>query len=312
MDVYELSKKLSEVVSRVENSVVTIVTQISHPLSFFFSYEQPRSYGSGFIVSDELVITNAHVVKGASMIKVMYGDGYVDEAEVVAVDPSRDLALLRTSKHSSPISLGDSNNLKPGELVLAIGSPLGLPGPSVTMGVISAIGRTITAGETILEDLIQTDAAINPGNSGGPLINLNGEAIGVATAIVPYAQGIGFAIPINTVKRFIELIRKYGKPLRAWIGVYVAQLNPTTSSMYGIPVKEGLLVIRTIPGMPAYRRGIREGDVIVSVNGRPVRKTSELREAVEDSIEQGSIHVEIVRAGRRIEVDVPIVVEELG
>jgi len=312
MDVYELSKKLSEVVSRVENSVVTIVTQISHPLSFFFSYEQPRSYGSGFVVSDELVITNAHVVKGASMIRVMYGDGYVDEAEVVAVDPSRDLALLRTGKHGSPMSLGDSNDLKPGELVLAIGSPLGLPGPSVTMGVISAIGRTTTAGETILEDLIQTDAAINPGNSGGPLINLNGEAVGVATAIVPYAQGIGFAIPINTVKRFIELIRKYGKPLRAWIGVYVAQLSPTTSSMYGIPVKEGLLVIRTIPGMPAYRRGIREGDVIVSVNGRPVRKTSELREAVEDSIEQGSIRVEIVRAGRRIEVDVPIVVEELG
>lgn len=311
MDPYELSVKLTRMIEEIESSVVTIATQISYPIPFFFSQEQARSYGSGFIVSEGLVVTNAHVVRNASVIKIMFSDGYISEAEILAIDPSRDLALLRTEKHGVPIKLGDSNMVKPGEIVLAIGSPLGLPGPSVTLGVISAVGRTLSSGEVILEDLIQTDAAINPGNSGGPLVNLNGEAIGVATAIIPYAQGIGFAIPVNTVKRFIEIIRKYGRPLRAWIGVYVAPLNPTTSSIYRLPVKEGLLVVRVVPGMPAYRMGIREGDVIVAANGKPLRKTSELKETIEESIDNGVIQLEIIRGGKLFKTDVPIVVEEL-
>jgi S1-C subfamily serine protease len=208
------------------------------------------------------------------------------------------------------MKLGDSNRIEVGEIVLAIGSPLGLLENSVTMGVVSAVGRTLTTQEIILEDVIQTDAAINPGNSGGPLVNLNGEAIGVTTAIIPFAQGIGFAIPINAVKRFIEMVSKYGRPLRAWIGVYVAPLNPTMAALYKIPVNEGLLVIRVVPGSPADRRGIVEGDIIVSANGRSVRRTSELREAIEESIDKGSVTLQVQRGRKTFEVDVEIIVEE--
>jgi S1-C subfamily serine protease len=179
------------------------------------------------------------------------------------------------------------------------------------MGVISASGRTIVSKEIILEDVIQTDAAINPGNSGGPLVNLEGEAVGVTTAIVPYAQGIGFAIPINTVKRFIEIISKYGRPLRAWIGVYVAPVNPTMAALYKLPVSEGLLVVRVVSGSPAEAAKIAEGDIIVKANDKPVRRVSELRDIIERSIDKRQVTLEVNRGGRRFTVKVGIVVEEV-
>ncbi|MGB9827759.1 MAG: S1C family serine protease, partial [Thermosphaera sp.] len=149
------------------------------------------------------------------------------------------------------------------------------------------------------------------GNSGGPLINLDGEAVGVTTAIIPFAQGIGFAIPINTVKRFIGMIEKYGRPLKAWIGVYVAPLNPTIASVYNIPVKEGLLVVKSIPGTPAYRRGIREGDVIIQANNVPVTRSSDLKEIIEDSIDKGFVNLLIQRGSNTYSLDVEIIVQPL-
>lgn len=310
MNIRDLSKEIASVVKRIKPSVVTISTEIPHPM-VFFGYEPVKGYGSGFVITPGYVVTNAHVIKGAARVSIIFSDGHISGAKVVAADTSRDLALLETSEHGLPINLGDSNKLEVGEIVLAIGSPLGLLENSVTMGVISAVGRTITGQSVALEDVIQTDAAINPGNSGGPLVNLDGEAVGVTTAIIPFAQGIGFAIPINTVKRFIEMVEKYGRPLRAWIGVYVAPINPTMAALYKLPVLEGLLVVKVIPGFPADRSGIAEGDIIVVANGKPVKRTSELREAIEESIDKGYVVLEIQRGSKRRTIEVEIVVEEV-
>ena len=189
--------------------------------------------------------------------------------------------------------------------------PLGLPGPTVTMGVISAIGRTIVSENIVLEDLIQTDAAINPGNSGGPLINVSGEVIGIATAVIPYAQGIGFAIPVNTLKRFIVIVKKYGRPLRAWIGVYVTQVTPDMASAYSLPISEGVIVVRVAPGTPAHRYGLRVGDIIVRANKRDVKRVRDLKEEIENSIDRGYVRLSIVRGNRYFDIDVPLIIEAL-
>lgn len=311
MDIREFSKKIAEIVREVKPSVVTISTVVPHPMDFF-GYEPVRGYGSGFIVAPGYVITNAHVVREAARVSVIFSDGYTSDARIIALDPYRDLALLKTAEHGRPIELGDSDKLEVGEIVLAIGSPLGLLENTVTMGVVSALGRTIHSREIVLEDLIQTDAAINPGNSGGPLVNLDGRAVGVATAIIPFAQGIGFAIPINTVKRFIDMVRTYGRPIRAWIGVYVMALNPTMSALYGLPVSEGLLVVKVIPGSPADRRGITEGDIILAANEKPVKRPSDLRGAIEDSAERGYVVLELLRGRKKMRLEVGIVVEEVS
>jgi len=308
MNIRELSREIAQIVKQVKPSIVTISTEIPHP-SLFFGYEPVKGYGSGFVIAPGYIVTNAHVVARAAEVRVVFSDGFISEADVLAVDPSRDLALLRTIEHGVPIKLGDSDKVEVGEIVLAIGSPLGLLENTVTMGVVSAVGRTLSTQQVFLEDLIQTDAAINPGNSGGPLINLEGEAIGVTTAIIPFAQGIGFAIPINTVKRFIKMIEKYGRPVHAWIGVYVMPVNPTLSALYNIPVSEGLLVVRVIPGSPAERSGLLEGDIIISANDKTTRKTSDLRSVIEDSIDKRYVELEVVRGSKRFKLKTGIIIQ---
>jgi S1-C subfamily serine protease len=303
----ELSDEIAGIVGKVKDSVITVATEIRVPL-LFFGYESLKGFGSGFIVGRNVAVTNAHVVRGASKVTVTFSDGYSSEAEVIVADASRDLALLAIPEYKPPIELGDSRELRVGEIVLAVGSPLGLFEHSVTLGVVSATGRNIYTEELMLEDLIQTDAAINPGNSGGPLVNLRGEAIGVTTAIVPYAQGIGFAIPINTVKRFILMVERYGKPVKAWIGVYVAPLNPSIAGFYKLGVSRGLIVARVIPGTPASRRGLREGDILLEANGRALARASDLREVVEESIDKGYVTLKVLRGGKVFEVDVEVLV----
>jgi len=306
----KISSDVAKLIDEVKESVVTIVTEIPH-LFTLFGYRPFTGFGSGFAIEPGYIITNAHVVRNAATVNVLYYDGSSEEATVLAVDPHRDLALLKVSRAIKPIKLGDSDNVKVGEFVLAIGSPLGLPGPSVTLGVVSAVGRTIVGEDIILEDLIQTDAAINPGNSGGPLVNAEGAAIGVTTAIIPYAQGIGFAIPINTVKRFVEMLRRFGRPVRVWIGVYVAPINPSTAFALSLPISEGVVVVRVVPGSPAHRARLREGDVIVRANDKKVKSVKDLRTAIEDSIDRGYVELEIYRGRSLIKIEVPIVVEEL-
>jgi S1-C subfamily serine protease len=312
MDLKSFSDKIAEIIDNIKKSVVTITT-VRLALDALFGLAPIQGVGSGFVVDERgFVVTNSHVVREAQKVTIILPDGESVEGSVVASDPRRDLALLHVDVEDlKPMRLGDSDKVRVGEIVFAIGSPLGLPGSSVTMGVISAVNRTIIGEDIVLEDLIQTDAAINPGNSGGPLVNVYGEAIGVATAIIPYAQGIGFAIPINTVKRFLDMITRFGRPVVAWIGVYVAPINKYLAKAYKLPLEEGLIVVDVVRGGPAYRVGIRRGDIIVKASDRKVETAKDLRSAVEDSISKGYVVLEIFRDGRVYEVEVPVAVEAL-
>ncbi len=312
MKLSEISKSISDVIKRVTQGVVTIFTEKAS-IDVLFGYRPIRGIGSGFIISnDGVIVTNAHVIKDASKIKVLQPNGEKSYAQLMAVDPYRDLGLLRIqAKELYSLELSDSGKVEIGELVFAIGSPLGLPGPTVTMGVVSAIGRTFVSKDVILEDLIQTDAAINPGNSGGPLVNAEGKVIGVTTAIVPYAQGIGFAIPINTVKKFLLMIEKYGRPVRAWIGVYVTSITPELASIYNLPVRRGLVIVKVLPGTSAHEYGLREGDIIISINNVELDKASKLKEVIEDSIDKGYVNLKIIRNSEAYNVKVPILIEPL-
>ncbi len=282
-------------VERIKDGVVSIVTtRIS--VDSFYRATPIKGVGSGFIInSDGYIITNNHVVRGLSKVNVIMPNGDKFVAKIVSTDPLKDLALLKIDTKTIPLRLGDSDKIRIGEIVLAIGSPLGLPGPNVTMGVVSATGRNIEGEGIILEDLIQTDAAINPGNSGGPLINLEGEVMGVTTAMIPYAQGISFAIPINSVKRFLYMIAKYGRPIHPRIGVYIIAVTPQLRTMYGLPVDKGLMVVRVQFGSPAYYTGIREGDIILEADGKELRTAKDLRRVIEESIDKGKITLKILK-----------------
>ena len=192
-----------------------------------------KGRGSGFVVTEEgQILTNNHVVEGADKITVTLSDGRTFPAKVLGTDPTFDLAVIKIEAKKLPVlNLGDSDRLEVGEWVVAIGNPFGLE-HTVTVGVISAKNRSIHAGDVNFEGFLQTDAAINPGNSGGPLINLSGEVVGINSAIVPYAQGIGFAIPINMAKQVMNDLVKYGKVKRGWLGVYVQPLTKEFASAY--------------------------------------------------------------------------------
>lgn len=305
----DLSDEISSIVEKVRSYVVTVV--VSRIELFSFLGPRIQGVGSGFIVGPGLAVTNSHVVSGASSVSIIYSDGSSGTGRVLARDPYRDLAIFEVDKDQGGyMPMGDSDVIRVGELVLAIGSPLGIPGPSVTLGVVSAVGRTIASEDLVLEDLIQTDAAINPGNSGGPLVSLRGEAVGVTTAMVPFAQGVGFAIPSNQVKRFLHMLAKYGRPVRAWIGVFVSPLTPEVAHSLGIGARKGALVVRVVPRSPASR-WIREGDVIIRARGGEISGPRDLRRAVEDSIDEGEVELEILRGGRLFSARVPIVLEEL-
>jgi S1-C subfamily serine protease len=310
MDFKEISDRIASMVSEIAESVVTVYTTVPE-ISFFFGPRVLHGAGSGFIARKGIVVTNAHVVARAKEINVVFSEGSSSRGKLRALDTMRDLALVEVDSDLPPLRMGDSDSVRIGELVFAVGSPLGLTGTSVSMGVISAVGRAIIdeASGIYLDDLLQTDAAINPGNSGGPIVNCGGEAVGVATAIVPFAQGIGFAIPINSVKRFLSMIEKYGRPIRAWIGVFVAPLNPNISQMYGIPQREGLIVVQVIPRSPAASKGIRPGDVIVEAAGRKLIKASDLRNALEDNYGSDCVNLKVYRDGSSFEVCVPLIVE---
>ncbi|MEM1600776.1 MAG: trypsin-like peptidase domain-containing protein [Sulfolobales archaeon] len=306
----ELSGEISKVISKSIKSVVALFT-VSYAYDFMLNPVPVRGAGSGFAVSKNLIVTNNHVVSGSSKISVVTADGTRANGEVVSTAPWKDLALVSVDEDLEPIQLGDSSSIKIGEIVFAVGNPLGLwSGPTVTMGVVSAVGRTIAAKpELILEDLIQTDAAINPGNSGGPLINIKGEGIGITTAIIPFAQGIGFAIPIDDVKVFLDHIRRYGKAIRAWIGVYVTDVTPELARTYRLPVSNGVIIINVLRGSPADEVGLRQSDIIVEVDGSEIKSSKDLRKAAERAIERGYIKVKVIRGYRELHLEVPLIIE---
>jgi serine protease Do len=255
-----------------------------------------QSLGSGFVwSSDGIIVTNNHVVEGASRVTVNFSDGTQLAAKLIGVDPDSDLAVLRVeAKNLVAAPIGTSSDLLIGETVVAVGNPFGLSG-TVTTGVVSALGRSVPSKEAgrTFTDFIQTDASINPGNSGGPLLNIEGKVIGINTAIYANAQGIGFAIPVDRARKVIQDLLRYGQVHSGWIGAVTATLTPEESRRVGAKASRGAIVSRVFGGSPAQAAGLRSGDVITAVAGRPV-----------DSRESFSTYTATVTPGQPLELTV--------
>jgi len=251
------------------------------PFGFFGGRDRSytsQSLGSGFVwSSDGIIVTNNHVVEGASRITVNFNDGAQLSAKLLGVDPDSDLAVLRVDgKSFTAAPIGTSSDLMIGESVIAVGNPFGLSG-TVTTGVVSALGRSVPSQEQgrTYTDFIQTDASINPGNSGGPLLNIEGKVIGINVAIYAQAQGIGFAIPVDRAKKVIQDLLRYGEVHSAWIGAVTATLTPEEAKRLGHETQRGALVVRVFSGSPAERAGLKAGDVITAVAGKSVESREE-------------------------------------
>jgi serine protease Do len=268
--------------------------------------EEPRqSLGSGLIVEPEgFVLTNNHVIANARTITVRLSDEQEYEARVVGRDPQTDLALLRIQdrRQFPAVKLGDSDRLRVGDWVLAIGNPFGLE-QTVTAGIVSAKGRVIGAGP--YDDFIQTDAPINPGNSGGPLFNTQGEVIGINSAIFSQtggSVGIGFAIPINLAKELMPQLKTKGRVTRAWLGVGIAPVSPELAQTLGRAGRDGALIAEVVPNGPAARAGIRPGDLIVAFEGRPIRRADELPRTTARAPVGSDVELKLFRDGKELTV----------
>lgn len=243
-----------------------------------------QALGSGFIISkDGYILTNHHVIDGAQVIKVnITGVSKKYDAKVIGDDPELDLAVLKINadKDLPTVKLGNSNQIQVGDWAVAIGNPYGLD-HTVTVGVISAKGRPLDIGQAKFKDLLQTDASINPGNSGGPLLNLQGEVIGINTAINAEAQGIGFAIPINTVQQVLDDLIHKGKVSRPWLGVSVQDMTPELAKYFNIDMKNGAVVGYIASGSPAEKAGIQQGDIIMEMDKKKIANSQELVNDIE-------------------------------
>ncbi|MCF8024648.1 MAG: DegQ family serine endoprotease [Desulfobacteraceae bacterium] len=279
----------------------------------FFGQQGPREFkrrslGSGFILDEQgHIVTNNHVIENADEIQVKLKNGKEYEAEIIGSDPSTDLALIKIKPDENlpTLSLGDSSKIKIGEWILAIGNPFGLD-HTVTAGIISAKGRVIGAGP--YDDFIQTDASINPGNSGGPLINMQGEVIGINTAIVASGEGIGFAIPSNLAKDIISQLKQSGEVTRGWLGVAIQELNDELKEYYN--VDKGVLISRVFEGDPAEKAGLKPNDVIMAINGKPVDSPRQLSKLIA-AIQPGEkVKIKFVRDGETKNVIVTLTKRE--
>ena len=299
---------LISAVDKVSKSVVNIasVRMLHDQLFRIFPVE---GVGSGVIIDEKgYILTNNHVIDDAERLRVTLPDGKVLRGRVVGSDESTDLAVLKLeSEQPLPAAqLGNSDNLKAGQMVIAIGNPFGLTGgPAVTAGIVSSLNRSIQTRSGVLE-LIQTDAAINPGNSGGPLVNTNGEVIAINTANMPYAQGIGFAVPINIAKSILKELIENGKVMRPWIGVASMKVTPQLARYYGLPVTEGALIARVEPYSPADDVGLRKGDIIEEIDGARVEDPAQIASHVRKKHVNDELTLTVNRYGRQFQVPVPV------
>jgi serine protease Do len=270
------------------------------------SQRKSSSLGSGFIISEDgYILTNDHVVDDADKITVKLSDGREFSGEVRGLDPKLDLALIKIEAGEDlPVaSLGESDGIRVGEWVMAIGNPFGLE-QTVTVGIVSAKGRTIGAGP--YDDFIQTDASINPGNSGGPLFNMKGEVIGINTAIIAGGQGIGFAIPVNMAKQIIPQLRDDGHVTRGWLGVSVQAMNKELADSFGLENTHGALVSEVVKDSPAADAGLKRGDVILTFDGKMIKELNDLPQLVAATAVDKTVKIEIYRDGKKREVKVKI------
>jgi len=265
-----------------------------------------HALGSGFVISTEgFILTNNHVVKKATEIKVKLDSGREYDANIVGRDPKTDLALIKVKPDKNfpePVRLGDSETIRVGDWVMAVGNPFGL-GQTVTTGIISAKGRIIGAGP--YDDFLQTDAAINPGNSGGPLFNMKGEVVGINTAIIAQGQNIGFAIPINMAKELLPQL-KSGKIIRGWLGVMIQDITPELAKSFGLSTTEGVLVSDVTKDSPAEKTGLKRGDVITRFNGKEVKDSHMLSRTVAATRPKTNVSIDIIRDGKEKSLQVQI------
>ena len=304
-------RAVNAVAPAVVNITSTLVERRSAreltPFDLFFNMPgrdlRSESIGSGIIIDSRrsLVLTNAHVVNGASAISVRLLDGRTFDADVVGAEPDFDIAVLRLkgAKNLPSVAMGDSTDLMPGESVIAIGNPFGFS-HTVTTGVISALDRTIEAEDGVFTDLIQTDAAINPGNSGGPLLNVLGELIGINTAIYDKAQGIGFAIPSNLASRVINDLREGKKVSRGWLGVTIQDVDENMAKALGLKDAKGALIGSVMDDEPADKAGLRAGDVIVRVGDTPIDSASAVTRSVASLKPDTKVDVVVIRDGKEV------------
>jgi S1-C subfamily serine protease len=264
--------------------------------------------GSGFVITpDGFVLTNSHVVHGAEKIDVVLADGRRPDAHIVGDDPDTDLAVLRIyAPNLRPVRLGESKSIRVGQVAIAIGNPYGFQ-CTVTAGVVSALGRSFRAKTgRLIDDIIQTDAALNPGNSGGPLANSRGEIIGVNTAVILPAQGICFAIGIDTAKHVAGFLIKEGKIRRAYIGIggQNVPLHRRVVRFFQLPEPTGVLIISVVPGSPAERGGVREGDVVVEVNGQPVPSIDAMHKLLTGEQIGQRLPIAVIRGTERVVLEI--------
>lgn len=293
----------SRVVSGVVDTVGPTVVQVEATRDPGGSRGQPlRTTGSGVVITpDGFLVTNRHVVEGARRLNVSLSDGRLLEGEVIGQDLHTDLAVVRVPATDLPASrLGDSARLRPGQLVVAIGNPLGFQA-TVTAGVVSALGRSLRSRSgRLIENVIQTDAALNPGNSGGPLVNAGGEVVGINTAIIAQAQGICFAVPSNTVKWVVPHLMRDGRVRRAYVGVQVQdQPVPTVlARALRLPKARGVGVAGVEPLSPANAAGLRRGDILVTINGRPLTSLDDLLRDLTESAIGKELSLTVLRENR--------------
>lgn len=316
----EQSSATIEVSKKVSPSVVSITSE-SAGFSFFGSSQTTQGAGTGVIAtSDGLIITNNHVIEGATNLTIFTSDGKeYKEVEVVARDPQNDVAFLRIKANGlDPAELGDSAKVQVGTQVLAIGNALGQFENTVTTGIISGLGRPVSAGDQqgnnveLLQNLFQTDAAINPGNSGGPLVDLTGKVIGINTAVAGNAQGIGFAIPINQIAQQLESVKSQGKIVKAYIGVRYIPVTKEFAASNDLKVNEGAYIAgrQGQPGViadsPAAKAGLREGDIIVKVDGKAIDEDRSLSTLISDKQPGDTVKLTVLREGKEQAVEVTL------
>ena len=312
----DIETAITQTVEKVSPAVVTVVGVIPGQETFFGRTPDQQVSGSGVIISEDgYIVTNNHVVENTTKVSIVLANGKSLSARVVNTDPYADLAVLKAEGEMPAVAVfGNSDALKPGETVIAIGSPLGEFKNTVTVGVVSATGRTLDTGKGYqMEDLIQTDAAINQGNSGGPLVNLNGEVIGINTMIVRgsgfsgvVAEGLGFAIPSNTVRLISEQIIAKGYFARPYLGIRWQAVYPALAKRYNLDAEWGAYVSEVLPGTPADKGGLQRGDIIVRVGDYPINEEHSFVNALFSYQPNDEVEIEVVRDGKHIILNVAL------
>ena len=311
----DVETAITQAVEKVGPAVVTVVGTVPGQMTIFGPTGDQTVSGTGFFITDQgYILTNNHVVEGTKEVTIILSDGTEEKATIVGTDLYSDIAVLKTDgKVPAVATLGNSDVLKPGASVIAIGSPLGNFKNTVTVGVVSATGRAIDTGNGYqIEDLIQTDAAINHGNSGGPLVNLAGQVVGVNTLVVrntnggDVAEGLGFAIPVNTAQAVAQQILEKGYFARPYLGISFQPINPEIASMYNLPTQWGVYVTRVSSNSPAGKAGVQQGDIITKIGDAALDESHSYVNTLFKLQPGDPVTLEIVRGNDTVQVQVTL------